>query len=199
MESVRSKKVRSRRTPVANLASFAPRERLSANRDRRGAAASRTPPISAVRVRLTQPHLFRTAAPGHRVALPALVSRPSPRLPAPRKAYRRAPLRARQRPVVRARQRPPRRYAPLCEHPSNIRRGVLRTAAPHHVPTRRPALRLKGRTLVPRLRQPSPPLALIELQSHPRRSDEIAIHPRIAEALPKFAFHPFQKRVNGVA
>ena len=105
MESVRSKKVRSRRTPVANLASFAPRERLSANRDRRGAAASRTPPISAVRVRLTQPHLFRTAAPGHRVALPAPVGRP-PRLPAPRKAYRRAPLRARQRPVVRARQRP---------------------------------------------------------------------------------------------
>ena len=76
MESVRSKKVRSRRTPVANLASFAPRERLSANRDRRGAAASRTPPISAVRVRLTQPHLFRTAAPGHRVALPAPVGRP---------------------------------------------------------------------------------------------------------------------------
>lgn len=155
MESVRSKKVRSRRTPVANLASFAPRERLSANRDRRGAAASRTPPISAVRVRLTQPHLFRTAAPGHRVALPAPVGRP-PRLPAPRKAYRRAPLRARQRPVVHPRQRPPRRYAPLCEHPSNIRRGVLCTAAPRHVPTRRPALHLKGRTLALRLRQPPP-------------------------------------------
>ena len=199
MESVRSKKVRSRRTPVANLASFAPRERLSANRDRRGAAASRTPPISAVRVRLTQPHLFRTAAPGHRVALPALVSRPSPRLPAPRKAYRRAPLRARQRPVVRARQRP-HVSTPLFASilPTSPKRRPSHRC-PRHVPTRRPALRLEGRARALRLRQPPPPLALIELQSHPRRSDEIAIHPRIAEALPKFAFHPFQKRVNGVA
>ena len=177
MESVRSKKVRSRRTPVANLASFAPERAAFCKPGSTGCRNATHPAHLGSRVRLTQPHLFRTAAPGHRVALPALVSRPSPRLPAPRKAYRRAPLRARQRPVVRARQRPPRRYAPLCEHPSNIRRGVLRTAAPHHVPTRRPALRLKGRTLVSRLRQPSPPLALIELQSHPRRSDEIAIHP----------------------
>ena len=174
MESVRSKKVRSRRTPVANLASFAPRERLSANRDRRGAAASRTPPISAVRVRLTQLHLFRTAAPGHRVALPAPVGRPLG-YPRPGKHTGAHPSARGKGPSSAPVSAPPRRYAPLCEHPPNIRRGVLRTAAPHHVPTRRPALRLKGRTLVPRLRQPPPPLALIELQSHPRRSDEIAI------------------------
>ena len=129
MESVRSKKVRSRRTPVANLASFAPRERLSANRDRRGAAASRTPPISAVRVRLTQPHLFRTAAPGHRVALPAPVGRPlgyprpgkhtgahpSARGKGPSSAPVSAPTSV--RPSLRA----------SFQHP---RRGVLRTAAP---------------------------------------------------------------------
>lgn len=92
------------------------------------------------------------------------------------------------------------RHVPLCEHLPNIRRGVLRTAAPCHVPTRRPALRLEGRALVPRLRQP-PPFASIESRSRPNASDEIAIHPppRIAEALPKFAFHPFQKRVNSVA
>ena len=198
MESGRSKKVRSRRTPVAIWRVLC-QERATFCEPGSTGCRSVTHPAHLGSPRAphaTAPFSHRGTRPSRR---PSRTRRPTPRLPAPRKAYRRAPLRARQRPVVRARQRPPRRYAPLCEHPSNIRRGVLRTAAPHHVPTRRPALRLKGRTLVPRLRQPSPPLALIELQSHPRRSDEIAIHPRIAEALPKFAFHPFQKRVNGVA
>ena len=197
MESVRSKKVRSRRTPVANLASFAPRERLSANRDRRGAAASRTPPISAVRVRLTQLHLFRTAAPGHRVALPAPVGRPlgyprpgkhtgahpSARGKGPSSAPVSAPTSV--RPSLRA----------SFQHP---RRGVLRTAAPA---TSQPVAQrcISKAAPSPCVFASHPPFASIELQSHPRRSDEIAIHPRIAEALPKFAFHPFQKRVNGVA
>ena len=198
MESGRSKKVRSRRTPVAIWRVLC-QERATFCEPGSTGCRSVTHPAHLGGPRAphaTAPFSHRGTRPSRR---PSRTRRPTPRLPAPRKAYRRAPLRARQRPVVHPRQRPPRRYAPLCEHPPNIRRGVLRTAAPHHVPTRRPALRLKGRTLVPRLRQPPPPLALIELQSHPRRSDEIAIHPRIAEALPKFAFHPFQKRVNGVA
>ena len=174
MESVRSKKVRSRRTPVANLASFAPRERLSANRDRRGAAASRTPPISAVRVRLTQPHLFRTAAPGHRVALPALVSRPSPRLPAPRKAYRRAPLRARQRPVVRARQRP---HVGTPLFASILPTSEEASFAPLPPATSQPVAQrcISKAAPSPCVFASHPPFASIELQSHPRRSDEIAI------------------------
>ena len=173
MESVRSKKVRSRRTPVANLASFAPRERLSANRDRRGAAASRTPPISAVRVRLTQPHLFRTAAPGHRVALPAPVGRPlgyprpgkhtgahpSARGKGPSSAPVSAPTSV--RPSLRA----------SFQHP---RRGVLRTAAPA---TSQPVAQrcISKAAPSPCVFASHPPFASIELQSHPRRSDEIAI------------------------
>lgn len=200
MESVRSKKVRSRRTPVANLASFAPREsdflrtgidrvpqRHAPRPSRRSACASRNRTFFA-------PRHPAIASP-----LPHSSADPPPGYPRPGKHTGAHPSARGKGPSSAPVSAPPRRYAPLCEHPPNIRRGVLRTAAPHHVPTRRPALRLKGRTLVPRLRQPPPPLALIELQSHPRRSDEIAIHPRIAEALPKFAFHPFQKRVNGVA
>ncbi len=199
MESVRSKKVRSRRTPVANLASFAPRESgfLQTGIDRVPQRHAPRPSRQSRAPHATAPFSHRGTRPSRR---PSRTRQPTlpPATRAPESIQARTPPRAakarRPRPSA-----PPRRYAPLCEHPSNIRRGVLRTAAPHHVPTRRPALRLKGRTLVSRLRQPSPPLALIELQSHPRRSDEIAIHPRIAEALPKFAFHPFQKRVNGVA
>lgn len=174
MESVRSKKVRSRRTPVANLASFAPRERLSANRDRRGAAASRTPPISAVRVRLTQPHLFRTAAPGHRVALPAPVGRPLG-YPRPGKHTGAHPS-ARGKGPSSTPVSAPHVGTPLFASilPTSPKRRPSHRC-PRHVPTRRPALRLEGRARALRLRQPPPPLALIELQSHPRRSDEIAI------------------------
>ena len=106
MESGRSKKVRSRRTPVAIWRVLCQERATFCEPGSTGCRSVTHPAHLGSRVRLTQPHLFRTAAPGHRVALPALVSRPSPRLPAPRKAYRRAPLRARQRPVVRARQRP---------------------------------------------------------------------------------------------
>ena len=106
MESVRSKKVRSRRTPVANLASFAPRESgfLQTGIDRVPQRHAPRPSRQSRAPHATAPFSHRGTRPSRR--LPALVSRPSPRLPAPRKAYRRAPLRARQRPVVRARQRP---------------------------------------------------------------------------------------------
>ena len=199
MESVRSKKVRSRRTPVANLASFAPRESgfLQTGIDRVPQRHAPRPSRQSRAPHATAPFSHRGTRPSRR---PSRTRQPTlpPATRAPESIQARTPPRAakarRPRPSA-----PPRRYAPLCEHPSNIRRGVLCTAAPRHVPTRRPALHLKGRTLALRLRQPPPPFASIELQSHPRRSDEIAIHPRIAEALPKFAFHPFQKRVNGVA
>ena len=197
MESVRSKKVRSRRTPVANLASFAPRERLSANRDRRGAAASRTPPISAVRVRLTQPHLFRTAAPGHRVALPAPVGRPLG-YPRPGKHTGAHPS---------ARGKGPSSTPVSAPHVGTpLFASILPTSeeasfAPLPPATSQPVAQrcISKAAPSPCVFASHPPFASIELQSHPRRSDEIAIHPRIAEALPKFAFHPFQKRVNGVA
>ena len=198
MESVRSKKVRSRRTPVANLASFAPRESdfLRTGIDRVPQRHAPRPSRQSRAPHATAPFSHRGTRPSRR---PSRTRRPTPRLPAPRKAYRRAPLRARQRPVVRARQRP-HVSTPLFASilPTSPKRRPSHRC-PRHVPTRRPALRLEGRARALRLRQPPPPLALIELQSHPRRSDEIAIHPRIAEALPKFAFHPFQKRVNGVA
>lgn len=175
MESVRSKKVRSRRTPVANLASFAPRESgfLQTGIDRVPQRHAPRPSRQSRAPHATAPFSHRGTRPSRR---PSRTRQPTlpPATRAPESIQARTPPRAakarRPRPSA-----PPRRYAPLCEHPSNIRRGVLRTAAPHHVPTRRPALRLEGRARALRLRQPPPPLALIELQSHPRRSDEIAI------------------------
>ena len=199
MESGRSKKVRSRRTPVAIWRVLC-QERATFCEPGSTGCRSVTHPAHLGGPRAphaTAPFSHRGTRPSRR---PSRTRQPTlpPATRAPESIQARTPPRAakarRPRPSA-----PPRQYAPLCEHPPNIRRGVLRTAAPHHVPTRRPALRLEGRARALRLRQPPPPLALIELQSHPRRSDEIAIHPRIAEALPKFAFHPFQKRVNGVA
>ena len=198
MESGRSKKVRSRRTPVAIWRVLC-QERATFCEPGSTGCRSVTHPAHLGGPRAphaTAPFSHRGTRPSRR---PSRTRRPTPRLPAPRKAYRRAPLRARQRPVVRARQRP-HVSTPLFASilPTSPKRRPSHRC-PRHVPTRRPALRLEGRARALRLRQPPPPLALIELQSHPRRSDEIAIHPRIAEALPKFAFHPFQKRVNGVA
>ena len=155
MESVRSKKVRSRRTPVANLASFAPREsdflrtgidrvpqRHAPRPSRRSACASRNRTFFAPRhPAIASPFPHPSADPSATRAPESIQARTPPRAAKAR----------RPRPSA-----PPRRYAPLCEHPSNIRRGVLCTAAPRHVPTRRPALHLKGRTLALRLRQPPP-------------------------------------------
>ena len=155
MESVRSKKVRSRRTPVAIWRVLC-QERAAFCEPGSTGCRSVTHPAHLGGPRAphaTAPFSHRGTRPSRR---PSRTRRPTPRLPAPRKAYRRAPLRARQRPVVRARQRP-HVSTPLFASilPTSPKRRPSHRC-PRHVPTRRPALHLKGRTLALRLRQPPP-------------------------------------------
>ena len=120
MESVRSKKVRSRRTPVANLASFAPRESdfLRTGIDRVPQRHAPRPSRQSRAPHATAPFSHRGTRPSRR---PSRTRQPTlpPATRAPESIQARTPPRAakarRPRPSA-----PPRQYAPLCEHPSNI-------------------------------------------------------------------------------
>lgn len=133
MESGRSKKVRSRRTPVAIWRVLC-QERATFCEPGSTGCRSVTHPAHLGGPRAphaTAPFSHRGTRPSRR---PSRTRRPTPRLPAPRKAYRRAPLRARQRPVVRARQRPPTSVRPSLrassQHPKR--------RPPHRCPPPRP-------------------------------------------------------------
>ena len=174
MESGRSKKVRSRRTPVANLASFAPREsgflqtgidgvpqRHAPRPSRQSACASRNRTFFAPRhPAIASPFPHPSADPSATRAPESIQARTPPRVAKTRRPPPSAPPTS-VRPSLRASfQHPKRRPLHRCPPPRPNPSPSAASQRPHPRPASSPA---------------PPPFASIELQAHPRRSDEIAI------------------------